>query len=718
MNIHIYNKNFLRLLFDRRNLVAWLIFFVSLSTTAIASYTTQHDAEKNSIKNFNIHVDNVIRLIQNRMHQNEQILLGGAGLFNAEKTVTRADWHTYISTLNLETNYPGIQGVGFSKIVHPEELPAHLKTIHGEGFLDYTVRPAGERALYSPVIYLEPFTKMNQTAFGYDLLSEKYRKEALLQALESGKTAISGKIKLVQEIQGKTQAGFLMVLPIYAKNTPLNTAEDYRRAIQGFVYSPFRAEDLMQGIMNQIITPIEFTIYDLDQVRDEALMYATNSELTEKNHLAKFSALRQLDIFQHRWTISFQSSQQFEAASQSKLTNLIIIMGSLLSLAVFLIISLQIYRRGNAEQMTKSMYADILSNQKELEESEARLRSIIETCPTAARIARIGASEVVFCNMRYLQLTETTVEQLGQMDPSQYYADQEVYKVIRAKLQGGEQIIDQLVELINPKLDQPKSKWVLASYFIIQYQGAPAVLAWFHEITDRIETERLKNEFISTVNHELRTPLTAINGALGLLNSGVIGVLPEQAANLVDLADKNTKRLMALVDDLLDMERIAAGKMAFDVRSHALMPLLQQAVESNMHYQSGRGIKFRLTGVSDLLKIDVDSQRFMQVMSNLLSNAIKYSPDGATVEILALQQPNQTVRINVTDFGAGIPKDFQNKIFEKFTQADSTSTRQKGGSGLGLAITRELVIRMRGHIDFTSEEGHGTTFYVEFPVHL
>lgn len=235
------------------------------------------------------------------------------------------------------------------------------------------------------------------------------------------------------------------------------------------------------------------------------------------------------------------------------------------------------------------------------------------------------------------------------------------------------------------------------------------------DITERKRMERMKEEFVSTVSHELRTPLTSISGALGLLTGGAVGVVPEHVLSLINIAHDNSQRLTLLINDLLDMEKIAAGKMRFDMQAQQLMPLVEQALDANKMFGVQANVNIRIIERIEGVEVRVDDQRLMQVFSNFLSNAIKFSPKGGEVWVAARHLGGR-VRISVGDHGLGIPPEFHQRIFQKFSQADSSDTRQKGGTGLGLAISKELIERMGGRIGFDSVPGQGATFYIELPI--
>lgn len=266
-----------------------------------------------------------------------------------------------------------------------------------------------------------------------------------------------------------------------------------------------------------------------------------------------------------------------------------------------------------------------------------------------------------------------------------------------------------------------------ASYRVVHAQGhevwvrekgrgeydAQGELLWLSgfiwDATEQHRIDQMKNQFISTVSHELRTPLTSITGSLALINNGVLGTVPENMRNLLQIAHSNSTQLNKLINDLLDMDKLEAGKMRFNLQPQPLAPLLVKALESNTSYAAQYQIQLQL-GHIDPVQVTVDTLRLGQILNNYLSNAIKFSHPGDTV-LLEAHYNHGNVRIRVTDRGVGITEDFRERIFSKFSQADATDTRQRGGTGLGLAICRELAEGMQGKLGFESEAGQGSSFW-------
>jgi PAS domain S-box-containing protein len=967
----------MKYLFARRNRVAWGVFATSLAMSMLVAWGLWQQGENSAEEQFELQARGISDRIELRLRRHEQILLGAAGLIDASKKITRNMWHDYVERLQLHKNYPGIQGIGYSEVIRPRDLPAHIAAVRAEGFPDYTVRPPGERNLYTSIVFLEPFIGRNLAAFGYDMFSEATRREALTRAAESGQTAMTRRVKLVQETHGKEQAGFLMYVPIYDKTDPdavSRTADQRWQALRGFVYSPYRVNDLIGGILGEQSATLDFFIYDGSENSASAQMYSSAEEhAPDRPGKPHFTTTRVIKIYGHEWAVRLYSRPAFDRQIDSTYAWLVLLLGGGISLSLFALTTSLVNRRDKALVIANDMTMQI-------RQSEQRFRDIIETSPTAARISI--NRRVVFYNARYSALLNVSRDLAEGVDPSTYYANREVYEDVLACLGRGEQVLDRLVELHIPGAG---TKWTLASYFPITYMSDPAVLGWFHDITrqrqaeedirhsrklladvleaatisiiatdtnglitifnrgaermlgytaeemvgrqspaiihlmseveargleltatlgrqvagfrvfvelperdgveqrewtyvrkdgshfpvslvatamrsaageivgylgiaediterkqaeislqdqaqrtqaildnvidgiitidgtgsissfnraaetifgysagevigsnvnilmpephrashdgylhsylttgvariigigreveglrrdgglfpmdlsiseishqgsrmfvglvrditERKRVDRMKSEFVSTVSHELRTPLTSISGSLGLLAGGAMGSLPEPVKALLDIAHKNSLRLSHLINDLLDMEKIAVGKMQFDMKVQPIMPLLEQAIESTRAYGAQHGVSFVMAARADHANVHVDSQRLTQILSNFLSNAAKFSPEGAAVEVAA-EPMDGMLRISVTDHGAGIPATFHDRIFQKFSQADASDTRQKGGTGLGLAISRELAERMGGRVGFTSVEGQGATFFCDLPIH-
>lgn len=233
------------------------------------------------------------------------------------------------------------------------------------------------------------------------------------------------------------------------------------------------------------------------------------------------------------------------------------------------------------------------------------------------------------------------------------------------------------------------------------------------EILQLREIEQMKTDFVSTVSHELRTPLTSIRGSLGLVLATTNGELGEKAARLLRIASQNTDRLIRLINDILDVEKIEAGHVTLRKEDVDLRLVVRTALTGMEGFATEAGVALVLAP-GEPVRATVDPDRLVQVVTNLVSNAIKFSPEGSAVEI-AIETGESTVRITVRDHGPGIPADFRNKIFGKFQQADLSDAKPKGGTGLGLAIARAIVVMHDGEIDFNSDAGAGTTFVVTLP---
>ena len=240
-------------------------------------------------------------------------------------------------------------------------------------------------------------------------------------------------------------------------------------------------------------------------------------------------------------------------------------------------------------------------------------------------------------------------------------------------------------------------------------------VAAIRDISDRKRAERVKNEFVSTVSHELRTPLTSIGGSLALLGAGAVGPLGDKAKRLVDIAHSNCERLVRLINDILDIEKIESGKMEFDLRRMQVAPLVQRTVSAMTGFADKHGVTIHTTLPPWPQCVVGDPDKLEQLLTNLLSNAVKHAPEGSEVEVFSTHEAGM-VRIEVRDRGDGVPEEFRGRIFGKFAMADASDSRVKGGTGLGLAIAREIARRHGGEVGFDDRAGGGTVFHFDLPM--
>ena len=265
-----------------------------------------------------------------------------------------------------------------------------------------------------------------------------------------------------------------------------------------------------------------------------------------------------------------------------------------------------------------------------------------------------------------------------------------------------------------PDANNKLSPVLLHGLTLDEQNGDSVIWLIAEDISEQKKADRAKSEFISIVSHELRTPLTSIAGSLGLISNNAAGELPPKALRLAGIAYRNTRQLTFLINDLLDIEKLVAGKMAFHMAECHVAEIVKECLESIESLAADRQVTLKTSHLEDAC-IRADRGRLCQALNNLLSNAIKFSPEQSEVTV-SCEQSGQTVLISVCDQGPGIPEEFRDRIFQKFSQADSSDRRAKGGTGLGLAITRELMHAMGGDVGFESEEGKGASFWLSLPL--
>lgn len=354
-------------------ILPWLMFAFGLTVTYYLQDIATRDAKQLLQNQFNAQTHDIVNRIEQRMATYEQVLRGVNGLFAASTRVDRDEFRNYVAHLYLEEHYPGIQGVGFSLIIPPKDKTQHIRSMNRQGLTDYGIRPTGKRDFYTSIVYLEPNYGRNLWAIGYDMYSEAVRREAMARARDSGRAVMSGKVTLVQEIDGQTQAGFLMYLPVYRKGSVHDSAQTRCDNIVGWVYSPFRMDDLMSGVLGRAITDFDLMIFDGEIESKEALMYDIDSSI--KKGLPDDSLFRmsqRLNIADHSWILNIRSLPVFEDRLDMRETRLIQKVGILLSMVLAALIWLLVNGRARLVNIAARMT-------RELRESEAFNISVLDS---------------------------------------------------------------------------------------------------------------------------------------------------------------------------------------------------------------------------------------------------------------------------------------------------------------------------------------------------
>ncbi|HKH46772.1 MAG TPA: CHASE domain-containing protein [Thermoanaerobaculia bacterium] len=571
--------------------------------------------------------------------------------------------------------------------------------------------PAAQREEHVPVLYIEPL-EGNRKALGFDVASEPVRREALDRARDTGDVAASARIRLV--VEDEESSAVLLFSPVYASGMVPETVEQRRSDLRGYATAALRLRRLVTTSVSGLrFDGLTFALVDTEAKGDQRLLYA--DPLWTSRSEARLPEWRERFLMGgRRWEVHVAATPLPPATRRSWRASLVLATSLVFTglLGAFLLVVTS--RATQVEELVVSRTAEL---QRELLEhrrtgevlsaSEARYRAIFDHMiggmmtfdnesriesinPAAQRIFRYSEEELVG---RSVALVMADAPESGQ--------DAFLRKVHRTA-------IGRVTEWQGRRKNGEIFPFEVALFGFDTPLGE-RFAANIQDISERREVDRLKSEFVATVSHELRTPLTSIRGSLGLLAAGVAGEIPSQGRELVRLAERNAVRLTALINDILDFERLDSGRAQMQLAEVGLQPLFEQSVESVRAFADEQEIS--LVSLPTRARVLADADRIVQVLVNLLSNAIKFSPQGREVRMWTEEQGSR-MRISVKDQGRGIPATHSQHIFERFAQVEAADKR---GTGLGLAICKAIVEHHGGRIGVESEVGVGSTFWFELP---
>jgi PAS domain S-box-containing protein len=315
--------------------------------------------------------------IAERLHYYEQSLLATRGLLEASDGVTREEFATFAASLRLAERYPGILGIGYSVFVPAADKARHVAQVRGEGFPEYDIRPGGPRESYSSIVYLEPFAGRNLGAFGYDMSAEPVRNRAMQQARDTGRTSLSGRVTLVQESDANVQAGFLMYVPVYRKGGAVRTIEERRRNLVGWVYAPFRMNDLMHDVLGESGVDLDIEIYDGPDATAAMRMWDRDSTSNLRGSLALRSS-ETVSFGDRPWTIAITALPGLGLRRGGDSSVLVLIVGSLASLLLGALTLSLVQQVAAARQRSVSLEQRVEERTQALRESEMLFRTVAD----------------------------------------------------------------------------------------------------------------------------------------------------------------------------------------------------------------------------------------------------------------------------------------------------------------------------------------------------
>jgi PAS domain S-box-containing protein len=701
-----------------------------LVLTATAWYAVDQSVRAKVQLQFDNRTSEISTAISVRMDGYEQVLQGVVGLFLSSENVPRNGFHTYVSSLNLEKNWPGIQGIGFSIPVTVGDKAKHIRDIRNEGFPKYTIKPEGDREEYSAIIYLEPFDWRNKRAFGYDMWSNDIRREAMTRARDTGKASTSGIITLVQETDTDVQKGFLTYLPLYQDGVSLETIEQRRRAFIGWVYSPFRMRDLMAGILGSDQTEVVYKIFDGDSISKETMLFDSNKSFHNENPPAADTLMKTvlLELQGRKWTLHFTIGRNAQGASESRQPIIVAIAGLVVSFLLFIIVSSLATRQKYVEELARSMGTQLrIATELAVTNKELAFQKLAIDEHAIVSISD-AKGDITYVNDKFCEISGYSREELIGQNHRILKSDEHspaFYKDLWGTIASG--------KTWNGNIKNQKKDggfyWVSATIipFMDEQRKPFKYVAIRTDITARIRaeeglrrTQKMEaiGELTGGIAHDFNNLLGIIIGNLDLISrkmeSG--GKLQKQ----LEKAQKAALRGAALTKRLLNFSSYSAEAHS-PVNVSKVVDEFEELVRKSLTVN----IAVEIHCADDLWMVDLNPDDFEDALINLSLNARDAMPkggsliievnntilDGKFTEFEEGLEPGQYVEIAVSDAGTGMSKVVADKIFDPFF---TTKDKDKG-TGLGLAMVYGFVQRTRGHITVYSEVGEGTTFRMYLP---
>jgi len=686
----------------------WFAFFILilgvLCTLVFAVYANQAALTKEEIQ-FTNFSQRTQETMLNELDTYIALLRSGSGLLEANEDVTLEEFQTFVNKLGLRERYPGVQGLGYSKAIPADELTQFVADMQ-EVYPEFALTPSFVREQYFSIVYIEPLDERNRQALGFDMSTEASRWEAMQRARDTGQPAATGKVRLRQEVEGEDQAGFLIYSPIYSGNGEPLTAQERNDRLLGYVYSPFRAANFMDSLpFVQPTNPgLHFAVYDGNILSADTLLYRSTPE--HKLATSPFYRTTILNAAGRTWTLETWSTPNFGESLERELVPIILAGGLTISFLLFLLARSQYQALLEAQRRS----AELRVSQQELRQSRGQYQLVVENTEDLVNLLDMEG-RYIYASPSHEKISGYSSEDLLDKSLLDFVHEEDQRKVEK-----------ELAKIVTGKTAKAVYRFRHRKGHYITMEGVGSgisdesgipyvMVTTSRDISQRVELERRKDEFISIASHELKTPVTSIKAYAQYLRTRFQREGDVQSSNLLEKMDHQLNKLTVLISDLLDVTKIEAGKLQMHREYFDLNVLASEIVEELQRTTDTHTIA--LEGQVNR-KLYGDKDRIGQVLINFLSNAVKYSPEGKVVKV-HLSSTATHAKVAVQDQGIGIAPDKLRKIFSRFFRVDGNKQETFPGLGLGLYISAQIIRRQKGKIWVESAPGKGSTFCFTLP---
>jgi PAS domain S-box-containing protein len=721
-------------------LLAALAFLAALIVTYMVAGNAQRTAAGELAGNFNFRARDLATSIDRRMDVYEEVLLATCGFLRGSVDVGRAEFADYYALLRLNDHFPGIEALGIAAIIPPGRLGAHVAAMHAEGFRDYAIKPSGSRPVITSITRIEPFSGRNLRAFGYDMFSEPVRRTAMEAARDTGHAVATGKVVLVQEGRSDNQPGFLMYVPVYKAGQAHDTVAARRAAIVGWVYAPFRMNDLMRGLGGEHAGDLQIEIYDGMAPTADALLYRSPGNVPS-HHRPLLSYQTTVDSAGRPWTVVVHSTPAFEASVDRRATVAIALTGVGLGVLLALVVWLLASERRRALQLAQGMTVELRASRDRIDAERERVRLILQTAYDAF-IAIAPDGRITDWNLQACQLFGWREEEA---------VGRNVLDLLLPAPERGawRECLGHFAHSGDcPRMTGPTEATALtregheipveiAITPLATKQGY-GVTAFVRDIRPRKETaerehqrqQRLEEARAALLRSQKLEAVGKLTGGVAHDFNNILHIISANVQLMLRTEDNGRKRLLNILDAVERGKKLAAQLLAFARRQplHPSVVNLAQLIErmdTLLHRAVGDSVEIRMIIPPDLWNVLVDPNQLENVLLNLVINARDAMTGAGSVTIALANvtiapadqlaypgiRPGEFVTIAVSDTGTGMPPDVMERAFEPFF-----TTKPEGkGTGLGLSMAHGFVKQSGGHIRLASRPGEGTTVTIYLP---